>query len=58
MAIKKGQKSNNRNKTRIEVARIHNKIVDCRRDFLYKLLTKLINENQVICLEDLNIIMR
>jgi putative transposase len=37
------------------VARIHEKIVNARRDFLHKLSTKLISENQVICLEDLQV---
>jgi putative transposase len=37
------------------VARIHEKIVNTRRDFLHKLSTKLIYENQVICLEDLQV---
>ena len=51
----KMRRSNNRNKARVKVARIHNKIADSRKDFLHKLSTKLINENQVISLEDLNI---
>ncbi|MEN9946116.1 MAG: hypothetical protein RLZZ293_502, partial [Pseudomonadota bacterium] len=36
-------------------ARLHNKISDSRKDFLHKLSSKLINENQVISLEDLNV---
>jgi putative transposase len=52
---KKIKGGNNRNKARIKVSRIHNKITDSRKDFLHKLSTKLINENQVICLEDLNV---
>ena len=51
----KMKRSNNRNKARVKVVRIHNKIADSRKDFLHKLSTKLINENQVISLEDLNI---
>ena len=47
--------SNNRNKQRIKVARIHNKITNQRNDFLHKLSTRLINENQVICLETLRV---
>ncbi len=50
---KKG--SRNRNKARIKVARLHEKITNTRTDFLQKLSTRLINENQIICLEDLNI---
>ncbi|MET3292243.1 UNVERIFIED_CONTAM: putative transposase [Brevibacillus sp. OAP136] len=47
--------SKNRNKARIKVARLHEKIANTRNDFLHKLSTKLINENQVICLEDLQV---
>jgi putative transposase len=52
---KKVKGSNNRKKARIKVAKVHNKIADCRKDFLHKLSKKLINENQVISLEQLNI---
>lgn len=52
---KKKKGSKNRNKARIKVARLHEKITNTRKDFLQKLSTRLINENQVICLEDLNI---
>jgi putative transposase len=47
--------SSNWNRARLKVARIHEKIVNARRDFLHKLSTKLICENQVICLEDLSV---
>ncbi len=50
---KKGSK--NRNKQRIKVAKIHEKISNQRKDFLHKLSSELINENQVICLEDLQV---
>jgi len=52
---KKKKGSNNRNKYRIKVAKIHAKISDSRNDFLHKLSTKLIKENQFISLETLNI---
>lgn len=42
-------------KQRIKVALIHEKIANCRNDFLHKESTKLVKENQIICLEDLNI---
>jgi putative transposase len=45
----------NWNKARLKVARIHEKIVNARRDFLHKLSTRLIRENQAICLEDLQV---
>ena len=47
--------SKNRNKQRIKVARLHHHIKNQRNDFLHKLSSKYINENQVIVLEDLNI---
>jgi putative transposase len=45
--------SNNRNKQRIKVARIYQKIVNQRTDFQHKLSSKIISENQTICIEDL-----
>ena len=47
--------SKNRNKQRIKVARLHHHIKNQRNDFLHKLSSKYINENQVIVLEDLDI---
>lgn len=47
--------SNRRNRTRIRIAKVHNKIADTRKDFLHKLSTKLVSENQAIVLEDLNV---
>src|SRR5450755_144423 len=48
---KKGSK--NRNKARIKVARVHARIRDRRRDYQHKLSTRIVHENQVICLESL-----
>lgn len=42
-------------KARIKVARCYQKIKNQRNDFLQKLSTKLIRENQIICLEDLSV---
>lgn len=50
---KKQQGSKNRAKARRKVARIHARIADRRRDFLHKLSTRLIRENQTICVESL-----
>lgn len=52
---RKQKGSNNRNKARIKLANHHEKIANCRRDFLQKLSTRLIRDNQVICLEDLKV---
>jgi putative transposase len=47
--------SKRRNKTRIQIAKLHNQIADTRKDFLHKLSTKIVSENQTIVLEDLNV---
>jgi len=47
--------SSRRRKTRIQIAKTHNKIADTRKDFLHKLSTKIVSENQTIVLEDLNV---
>ena len=47
--------SNNRNKARKQVARVHNKISRCREDFHHKLSRRIVDENQVICVENLNV---
>lgn len=47
--------SNNKEKCRIKVARQYEKISNQRKDFLHKLSKRLIDENQVICLEDLKV---
>jgi putative transposase len=47
--------SKRRNKTRIRIAKQHNKIADTRKDFLHKLSTKVVSKNQTIVLEDLNV---
>lgn len=50
---KKQKGSRNRAKAKRKVARLHAKVADARRDFLHKLSTRLINENQVIAIESL-----
>lgn len=52
---RKEKGSNNRNKARLKVAKLHQKIADQRKDFLHKLSTKLIRENQSIAIEDLKV---
>lgn len=49
---KKG--SNNRNKQRIRVAKLHEKVADQRRDFLHKLSRQTANAVDAVCIEDLN----
>ena len=50
---KKHKGSKNNAKAAKKVARIHARIADRRRDFLHKLSTRLIRENQTICVETL-----
>ncbi|GET37955.1 putative transposase [Microseira wollei NIES-4236] len=47
--------SKRRENTRRQIAKLHNQIADTRKDFLHKLSTRVVNENQVIALEDLNV---
>ncbi|MCC5659715.1 transposase [Nostoc sp. XA010] len=50
---KKG--SNNRHKAKLKVAKVHAEISDARNDFLHKLTTRLVRENQLIAVEDLSV---
>ena len=52
---KKKNGSKNKNKARIKVARQYEKITNIREDFHHKLSTRLIHENQVVVMEDLNV---
>ena len=52
---RKQKGSNNRNKARLKVAKLYEKITNQKKDFLHKLSTKLIRENQSIAIEDLRI---
>lgn len=47
------KESKNREKCRVKVAKQHEKIANQRKDFLHKLSTRIIRENQTIVLEDL-----
>jgi len=52
---RKHKGSNNREKARVQVAKVHAEITDARKDFLHELTTQLIRENQTIVVEDLAI---
>ena len=52
---RKQKGSNNRNKARNKVAKVHNKISNCRSDYNHKLSRRIVDENQVICVENLNV---
>lgn len=50
---KKGSKG--RDKARLRVGKVHQKITNIRQNNIHQITSKLINENQVICLEDLSV---
>jgi putative transposase len=50
---RKQKGSNNRAKARAKVARVHARIADRRTDFLHKITTRLVRENQTLVIEDL-----
>ncbi|MCG9527756.1 transposase [Providencia rettgeri] len=52
---KKKKGSSNRAKAKLKVAKLHAKITYCRMDNLHKLSRRLINENQVVCVESLKV---
>lgn len=47
--------SNNKNKMRLKIARLNEKIVNQRNNYIQQITTQLVNENQIICIEDLNV---
>lgn len=52
---KKQKGSNNRNKVRIRLAKVYKKINDKKQYYLHQVSNSLINENQIICMENLNV---
>ena len=53
--LEKQKGSSNYNKARIKEARLHEHIANQRKDFLQKLSTEIIKNNDVICIEDLQV---
>ncbi|MEO3890346.1 RNA-guided endonuclease TnpB family protein [Nonomuraea sp. B5E05] len=51
----KAKGSNNRAKAKAKVARLHARIADRRIDFLHKVTTRLVRENQTLAIEDLTV---
>ncbi|MGL5878388.1 MAG: RNA-guided endonuclease InsQ/TnpB family protein [Xenococcaceae cyanobacterium] len=47
--------SNRRKKRKLRLAKLHAKVKDARTDFLHKLTTRLVRENQALAVEDLNV---
>lgn len=52
---RKQKGSNNRNKARIKLAKQYKKINDKKQYYLHSVSNSLIDENQIICMEDLNV---
>lgn len=52
---KKQNASNNKNKVRIKLAKVYEAIKNQRNAYLHQITSKLVNENQIICIEDLNV---
>ena len=52
---RKEKGSNNRNKARVRLAKLYKKIGDRKQYYLHAVSNSLIDENQVICMEDLNV---
>ena len=52
---KKQKESNNKNKLRIKLANVYESIKNQRNAYLHQITSKLVNENQIICIEDLNV---
>ena len=52
---RKQKGSNNKNKVRLKLAKLNKKINDSKLNYLHEVTNTLINENQVICIEDLNV---
>lgn len=52
---KKSKGGKNREEARIRLATAYEKLGNKRKDYLHKLTTRLVRENDIICIEDLNV---
>ena len=52
---RKSKGSSNRNKARIRVAKFHEHIANQRKDLLHQLSTKIVKNNDFVCIEDLQV---
>jgi putative transposase len=52
---KKQKGSNNRTKAKLKLAKAHEQIKNKKQDYLHNITTKIVSENQIIVLEDLNV---
>ena len=53
---KKQKGSNSRNRQRIRVAKIHERIGNSRINHIHNITTQIVRENQTICVEDLSVL--
>lgn len=47
--------SNNRRRARLELSRFHERVANRRKDYTHKFTTRIVRENQMVCVEDLNV---
>jgi putative transposase len=47
--------SRGRARARWRLARVHARVRDCRREWLHQVSSKVVHDNQLICVEDLNV---
>ena len=52
---RKEKEGKNRDKARVKLAKFHEKLNNKKQEYLHKISNKLLNENQVIAMEDLNV---
>ena len=52
---RKQKGSRNREKARLRLAKEHEKVADIREDLQHKITYRLANENQIVCIEDLDV---
>jgi putative transposase len=52
---RKNDKSKNKNKARIKLAKYHEKLSNQKEFYLYSIVNQLLNDNQVVVIEDLNV---
>jgi len=50
---RKQKGSNNRNKARVKLARVHRDVRNTRADWLHKLSNEIVNTNDIVCVENL-----
>ena len=52
---RKTKGSNNRRRARLELSRFHERVANRRKDYTHKFTTRIVRENQTVCVEDLNV---